>query len=139
MSLQQQKRSLKYLSFVFFLNIFATKRQTPGVCIFPLLFVIWSQNSKIRETGSGGLRARVGARAPARSAPGSVISEILGKFQAGEGGGIFHAGAAVPARLTPPRLRSAAGGAQAPGCCRPASRRLQTVGDVPEVRGTVPS
>lgn len=45
----------------------------------------------------------------------SVISEILGKFQAGEGGGIFHAGAAVPARLTPTRLRSAAGGVEAPG------------------------
>lgn len=82
---------------------------------------------------------RVRARAPARSALGSVISEILGRFQAGEGGGIFHAGAAVPARLTPPRLRSAAGGAEAPGFCRPASRRLQTDGHLPEVRGTVPS
>lgn len=82
---------------------------------------------------------RICARAPVRSALGSVISEILGKFQAGEGGGIFHAGAAVPARLTPPRLPSAAGGAEAPGFCRPASRRLQTVRDVPEVWGTVPS
>ncbi|TDH04960.1 hypothetical protein EPR50_G00138390 [Perca flavescens] len=31
-------------------------------------------------------------------------SKILGKLQEGEGGGILHAGAAVPARLTPPRL-----------------------------------
>lgn len=78
--------------------------------------------------------------APALSSPaGSVISEILGKFQAGEGGGIFHAGAAVPARLTPPRLRSAAGGAAAPGCCKPASRKRRTAVDVPEVCGTAPS
>lgn len=55
----------------------------------------------------------------------SVISKILGKFQAGEGGGIFHAGATVPARLTPSRLSSAAGGVEAPGSSRPASLHLR--------------
>lgn len=64
------------------------------------------------------------ARVHGHRAAESVISEILGKFQAGEGGGIFHAGAAVPARLTPSRLRSAAGGVEAPGSSRPASPHL---------------
>ncbi|KAI4813599.1 hypothetical protein KUCAC02_002834 [Chaenocephalus aceratus] len=52
------------------------------------------------------------------------MPEILGKFQECEGGGIFHAGAAVPARLTPPRLCGArllrSGGS---GLSRPALRQ----------------
>lgn len=75
----------------------------------------------VQKTNSGGTHARVYAHRAAES----VISEILGKFQAGKGGGIFHAGAAVPARLTPSRLRSAAGGVEAPGSSRPASLYLR--------------
>lgn len=74
-----------------------------------------------------------------RAADESVISEILGKFQAGEGGGIFHAGAAVPARLTPPRLCSAAGGAEAPGLFKPASITPQTARKIPEECMIIPS
>lgn len=80
-----------------------------------------SSNCRVQKMSSGGTHARVYAH----RAAGSVISEILGKFQAGEGGGIFHAGAAVPARLTPSRLSSAAGGVEAPGSSRPASLHLR--------------
>lgn len=80
-----------------------------------------SSNCRVQKMSSGGTHARVYAHRAAES----VISEILGKFQAGEGGGIFHAGAAVPARLTPRRLSSAAGGVEAPGSSRPASLHLR--------------
>lgn len=110
-----------------------------GTKVFFFFLMYFLINFSVWESGSGGEHRTAAPVHSVHSAPGTVISQILGKFQAGKGGGIFHAGAAVPARLTPPRLRSAAGGAAAPGCCKPASRKLRSAGEVPEVSDITPS
>lgn len=66
-------------------------------------------------------RPRAYSHAAAAAAAAGPGSENPGKSsRRGEGGGILQAGAAVPARLTPPRLcgaqsAGAAGGTEAPG------------------------
>lgn len=101
-----------------------TKWGTNLIIFFPFPSVCLSQNVRFLYKLRWNSRTR---GTHIHSPVVSVISEILGNFQAGEGGGIFHAGDAVPARLTPSRLQSAAGEAEAPGSFKPASISPPTV------------